>query len=83
MKANRVIQIVETASAILSGNPNERHIASSSTHEDICKFERPEDPRFKLLWKQIDLVIDSALEPALLGERLAAPDLSTPSQDCM
>ena len=77
------LQIVEPASAIMSGNPNERHIPSSSTHEEICKFERPEDPRFKSLWKQLDLVIGSALETTTLGERLAAPDLSVSSQSCM
>lgn len=68
MNTKHIIQIVEPASAILTGNPNERHIPSSSTHEDICKFQRPEDPHFKSLWKQIDLAIDSALEPASLGD---------------
>lgn len=66
----------------MPGIPNERHIGSSSTHEEICKFEDPQNDRFKSLWKQIDLAIESAQHATRSRERLDSAELSVPVQDC-
>ncbi|KFY07934.1 hypothetical protein V492_06687 [Pseudogymnoascus sp. VKM F-4246] len=51
--------IVEAGSAIMSGNPNERHVPSYCNHEELPKFEHPQDVRFKSFRMQLVMVIEN------------------------
>ena len=54
-------QIVKRASAIL-GKFNGRNVPCACTHSEISKFESPTDVRFKDFVRQLNEVIQNALE---------------------
>lgn len=70
-------------------HPNERSISMACTHEELCKFEKATDARFKDFWDQLDVVVDNAItvaeaskEDQELKRRLARlPALDDPNVD--
>jgi hypothetical protein len=60
-----VVQIVEPGAATLNHSSERAQIASSATHEELCKFPTKNDNRYINLQEQIEALVDEAHVAAL------------------
>jgi len=75
--------IVPEASARIDGN-RARNLQMACTHTELSKFAQPNDPRFRRLWDQLNIVVKNALrraEELRDGERIGGSERDAQLED--